>query len=193
MISFLTGTVRDASTILVGGVGYTVQTPEDLTEDAAVELYVHTSISETAFDLYGFATAAHRDLFRLLIKAQGVGPKAALNLLRTLTPVGCARALNADDVAALTRVSGIGPKTAKVLAAQVNIPDALLLDLGADDPETPAASAEPTDPLADALTGLGWPASVAARAAVDARASAPDDADEAFLLRIAIRTMTAAS
>ena len=128
MIAQLRGTLLEldefTAVIDVGGVGYEVQ----VTAGAAANLtaspkqatvYTHQSVRDDAPELFGFANAAEQTLFRALIKAPGVGPKLALALLSAVTPDQFAAAVASGDVAAITRVPGIGKKTASRLVMEL--------------------------------------------------------------------------
>jgi Holliday junction DNA helicase RuvA len=128
MIAKLTGRVdfvgRDHIVIDVGGVGYLVRCPARTLaalppagETASIS--VETLVREDAIDLYGFADAAERDWFRLLMTVQGVGPKAALSLLSALNAADLAAAIAAEDKTMLTRADGVGPKLATRLAMEL--------------------------------------------------------------------------
>jgi len=100
-----------------GGVGYSIKT--SLTTAASlpqlgekVKIYTYLSVREDALDLFGFYDKAELDAFRMLISVSGVGPKAAVSILSSLTPDRFALAVSAGDVKAL-KAPGIGPKTAQ--------------------------------------------------------------------------------
>ncbi|MGQ0665393.1 MAG: Holliday junction branch migration protein RuvA [Pseudomonadota bacterium] len=128
MIAKLTGLLdqvaRDRAIIDVGGVGYLVRcstrTLASLPRPgAAVSLAVETLVREDAVELYGFADAAERDWFRLLLTVQGVGAKIALSLLSALPPDHLAGALATGDRAMLARADGVGAKLANRLASEL--------------------------------------------------------------------------
>jgi Holliday junction DNA helicase RuvA len=101
----------------VGGVGYVVQASTRTlaalpSPPSLAAVLVETVVREDAILLYGFADGAERDWFRLLTTVQGVGPKAALNLLSALSPRDLVSAIAAGDRASLTRAEGVGPKLA---------------------------------------------------------------------------------
>ena len=127
MISSLRGTVlsatMDSVIIEVGGVGFSVAVPGDVAHTARVghELRLHTSliVREDALSLYGFGDAAELEVFGHLISVTGVGPKSALGVLSHLSVDQIAAAVAADDDAPFRRVSGIGPKTAKLIVVSL--------------------------------------------------------------------------
>ncbi|MFO7718021.1 MAG: Holliday junction branch migration protein RuvA [Desulfohalobium sp.] len=122
MIGYLKGDVlriRKDHCLLAtaGGVGYDVQatagTLGRLEQGVEAELFVHTVVREDALELYGFATLSERDAFAELLGVSKLGPKTALAILSTFMPKELARIAHTEDTTALTRVSGIGPKSAK--------------------------------------------------------------------------------
>lgn len=128
MISRLRGSVLElhdsVAVIDVGGVGYEAEitTGAAATLAAAegtVELFTHHVSREDGQALFGFANAAERDLFRSLIKVSGVGPKLAITLLSGVSPEQFGAAIADGDIGMLTRVPGIGRKTAARLAMEL--------------------------------------------------------------------------
>ena len=122
MIARLSGVLSErsmtGSVVDVGGVGYAVlhslYTFEALPpEGHKVQLYTHLHVREDALQLYGFSTAVERRVFELLIGVSGVGPKVALAVLSGLAPASFARAIADENLGALTRVPGVGRKTAE--------------------------------------------------------------------------------
>ena len=128
MIGHLRGELarREAGGTLVvdvAGVGYEVicsvgALPGAVTGDH-VHLHTHLVVRDDAHLLYGFSSRAERDTFRILIATHGVGPALALALLATLDQASLAAAVANDDVALLTTVPGIGPKTAQRLIVEL--------------------------------------------------------------------------
>ena len=127
MISSLHGvvlhTTPDQVVIEVGGVGFSVAVPTDVAHTATVGelLQLHTSliVREDSLALYGFAERDELEIFGLLISVTGVGPKSALGVLSHLTVDQIAEAVTSEDDAPFRRVSGIGPKTAKLIVLQL--------------------------------------------------------------------------
>ncbi|MGH9408819.1 MAG: Holliday junction branch migration protein RuvA, partial [Vicinamibacterales bacterium] len=102
----------------VGGVGYDVLVPLSTFYDlgdagSRVTLRIHTHVREDALALYGFASALEQDLFERLIGVSGIGPKLALAVLSGIDTGELVRAIRTQDVARLTRIPGIGKKTAE--------------------------------------------------------------------------------
>ncbi|GAA4190681.1 Holliday junction branch migration protein RuvA [Microbacterium oryzae] len=181
MISTLRGTVlhtgSDSVIVEVGGVGFSVAVPVDVARIArqGEELFLHTHliVREDQLALFGFAEREELEVFAILLGVTGVGPKSALGVLSGLTIDQIAEAVANEDDKPFRKVSGIGPKTAKLIALQLQ---------GRLAPPSPAAAARgaaaPDAVLAQvtqAVAGLGWPE----RVAVDAVASAAETASDA--------------
>ena len=161
MIAALRGNVLSieptAAVIEAGGVGYAVQaTPATLAGlRVGQEAFVHTSlvVREDSMTLFGFADADEREVFDVLQTVSGVGPKLALTILATLTPDQLRQAVANADIAALTRVSGVGKKGAQRLVLEIGAK--LGPRRGGDDLEAPSSNARSGDVVA-ALVGLGF-------------------------------------
>jgi holliday junction DNA helicase RuvA len=209
VISHLDGTVcaiaPEGAVIEVGGVGLLVQaTPGTLAALRTGErARVATSlvVREDALTLYGFASDDERDVFELVQTASGVGPRLALAMLASFSPDGLRQAIAAEDVAALTRVPGIGRKGAQrivlELAGRLGSPAAPSGVLGPP-PGTGAVagSALWRDQVRAGLVNLGWPARDAEQAiaavAADLAASPAADVDVSVALRAALRKLSRA-
>ncbi|MEZ5381028.1 MAG: Holliday junction branch migration protein RuvA [Microthrixaceae bacterium] len=198
MIASLRGTLllrRGAElTVEVAGVGYRCNASPALAGKAGEvgdELFcwVHHHIREDAQTLYAFLSEDERQLFEALIGAHGVGPALAMAILGVHGPAELARAVAADDVAALCLVPGVGKKTAARLLVELKS----RLEVGSFE-DTPVAVGAPGstvsgDPVAtakadvrSALGELGYSAEEANRAVV----GLPDSDDSAELLRAAL-------
>ena len=196
MISRLRGKLLElhASTAVidVGGVGYeaeitTAAAASLAASETEVELFTHHVAREDGQSLYGFATSAERDLFRTLIRVSGVGPKLGLTLLSGVSPAAFSAAIAAGDIAMLTRVPGIGKKTATRLALELRDKvEALGIA-----PSTPAPRGHAAEEAVQALTGLGYRDREAAEAVSAAMKEAGADADVEGLVRQALRRMAA--
>lgn len=127
MIAFLRGTIKHKnlnSLILeVGDVGYQVFASDvflnDLKVGSAAELYIHHHVREEADDLYGFKTPEDLELFELLLTVSGIGPKSALGVLSIASASDIKEAIIRGDANLLTKVSGIGKKTAERLVLEL--------------------------------------------------------------------------
>jgi len=120
----LDGIEEDHAVVDVGGVGYLVvcstRTLAALPRPGeAVDLLIDTQVREESITLYGFRHASERAWFRLLQTVQGVGARVALGLLSVLPPDQLAQAIVAQDRAALTRASGVGPRLAGRIASEL--------------------------------------------------------------------------
>lgn len=128
MIAWLRGRLRalDAegrAVIDVGGVGYVVTVPVGVLGQAAVgdvvELHVHTQVREDVLALFGFDDEAQHKAFLALIQVSKVGPKLAVNILSGVSPAALAAAVEQEDLATLTRVSGVGRRLAERLVVEL--------------------------------------------------------------------------
>ena len=180
MISSVHGRVvhidTDLLVVEVGGVGLSVAVTPQLSASAHLgdQLRLHTTliVREDALSLFGFDTRDELGVFTQLLGVTGVGPRSALGILSTLTVGQIAAAVTADDDAPFRRVSGIGPKTAKLIVVQLAGKLAPSLATAHTQPDAvPAVSAQVTQ----ALVGLGW----SERTAAEAVASVADDASAA--------------
>ncbi|AVM61393.1 Holliday junction branch migration protein RuvA [Actinomyces sp. oral taxon 897] len=202
MIASLHGTVLTLSltdaVVECAGVGYRVlATPATLASlRVGEETRLHTEliVREDSQTLYGFSEADERDAFRVLLTAKGVGAKLALAMLAVHTPDALRRAVASQDVAALTRVPGLGPKGAQRVIIDVGD------RLGPATGPAPARSEEPAAPppaganadVVAALVQLGWNEATATQAvaAVEAAYQEEPSAQEPSvpeLLRASLR------
>lgn len=152
--------------IEVGGVGFSVQLTPDhvLSLRIGDEAFVMTSliVREDALSLFGFSDVEQLQVFELLTGVSGVGPKSAIGVLSVLSPDQIAEAVAADDDAPFRKVSGIGPKTAKLIV--VSLAGKLTVTRRAPVSRASAAPSSIGDSVLVALVGLGWPEKVAAEA-----------------------------
>ncbi|MDQ2640608.1 MAG: Holliday junction branch migration protein RuvA [Pseudomonadota bacterium] len=140
------------------GVGYEVEVPMStyLTlppVGSSVRLRIHHVLREDASLLFGFTTAEERELFRALLKVNGVGPKVALAILSGVSAADFRAAIAAEDTAALTRIPGVGRKTAERLLVEMR-------DHFRDAPALPGGSRTlpPREEALQALLALGYKA-----------------------------------
>jgi Holliday junction DNA helicase RuvA len=189
MIASLRGTVLAAAgtalVVEVAGVGYAVTvTPEHaLSVRHGEVVLVHTAlvVREDDLSLFGFPDRDQLAVFDLLRGVTGVGPKSAMGVLSTMTPQQIALAVAAEDDGAFRKVSGIGPKTAKLIVVS------LAGKLG--DVRLTAAAAPPSARGKDvlvALVGLGYPERAAQAALDEVLAALPEERQTAVLLRAAL-------
>jgi len=167
LIGRLTGRVvaeeADGSLVVdVGGVGYEVRAPLGTigraapAADGRVQLFTHLHVREDIMDLYGFASELERRVFKLLIDVPNVGPKTALGVLSALPPAELAQAVAAKDVARLTRVDGVGKKTAERLVLELRERLQKVSDLASAERVAPGATAGDEGRLIGALTNMGY-------------------------------------
>ncbi len=127
MISYLQGEVLETTdkylVLQVGGIGYKVYaTPATLltfSSKQKISLYTYLSVREDALDLYGFQEASERSFFELLIGVSGIGPRGALGILSLATVPILERAIATGDTQYMTKVSGIGRKTAEKIILEL--------------------------------------------------------------------------
>ena len=188
MISSLLGELQqkedNALVVAVGGVGLRVSVPKGLAErlniGEKVFLHTHLIVRETELSLYGFESAEDRKLFTTLLGVDGVGPKVALSVLSTLTVDAIQRAIFSDEPELLSRVPGVGKKTAQKMALYLK--DRLQ---PADALARVASMSDVDSEVLAALTALGYSV-VEAQSAIQAIAKdAPQDVEER--LRIALQ------
>ncbi|WP_295117992.1 Holliday junction branch migration protein RuvA [uncultured Leifsonia sp.] len=196
MISSLRGTVLSAiggtAVIEVGGVGFAVQLTPDhvLSLRVGEEAFVHTTliVREDALQLFGFSDLEQLQVFELLNGVSGVGPKSAIGVLSVLSPEQVADAVAADDDAPFRKVSGIGPKTAKLIVVSLTGKLAAARRAPARAVPTGGAPSAVPDSVLVALVGLGWPEKVAAEAVADVVAETDESARDSVqtLLRLTL-------
>jgi Holliday junction DNA helicase RuvA len=159
MIGKLTGILSEKNPpqVLVdcNGVGYEVDVPMSTfynlpATGERVSLLTHFVVREDAQILYGFGSASERATFRQLIKISGVGPRTALGVLSGMSADELARAVSDQDATRLTKVPGIGKKTAERLLLE------LKGKLGADLPAHATASSDHQSDILQALLALGY-------------------------------------
>ena len=153
-------------TVVAGGIGYELEAPMSTffhlpAIGEEVQLLTHLVVREDAHVLYGFATEQERRLFRSLIRVSGVGPKIALALLSGISVAAFAQCVRNEDITALTRVPGVGRKTAERLIVEMR-------DRLAAPPGAATASADPAGTTAEseaygALVALGYRPAEASR------------------------------
>jgi Holliday junction DNA helicase RuvA len=162
VIARLAGTLLDKHVqrlvIDVGGVGYDVHVPLSTfyavgDPGAAVVLRIHTHVREDALQLFGFATALELALFDRLITVSGIGPKLALAVLSGIEPQELMSAVRQNDLARLTRIPGVGRKTAERMI--IDLRDRLP-DQGPPAAGEPAPAGGVRDDVLSALTNLGY-------------------------------------
>ena len=189
----------------VGGVGYEVEVPDGMqivqvalpdemmeplgaTPGARLVLHTHLVVREDAQLLYGFLAETERDLFRNLIRINGVGPKMALAILGTYSANDLARCVFDDDAKRLTKVPGVGKKTAERLLVELrNREDLLPREPIADVPTPRQRQRTVVDEVEQALVALGYKPQYASQVVAQVAAD-PDVADDTqVMLRTALQ------
>lgn len=157
MISHITGTIlkkqEGAVLIDVSGIGYMVHCSQDTfsslpKEGEVVSLWTYLAVRENALDLYGFTERTEQELFELLIEVPGIGPKSGLAILSLATVPTLRKSIISGDTTYLTKVSGIGKKSAEKIVLELKD------KLGRTTDDGPDLTAE-TDTL-EALQSLGY-------------------------------------
>ncbi len=166
MIGFLRGRVAylltDYALLDVQGVGYRVfisgATRQKLRLHEEAQLFTYMSVREDAIQLYGFASQEEYDIFQLLISVSGIGPKVALGVLSHITTEGLCKAIQQKQTSILTKLPGIGKKTAERLVLELK--DKVAFSSDTDEELTLTNADEvPDDMLAEtqaALEALGY-------------------------------------
>jgi Holliday junction DNA helicase RuvA len=175
----------------VGGVGYRVSIPLSTFYKLGdtgheVSLRVHTHVREDALALYGFLSAEEQLLFERLIAVAGVGPRLAVNILSGIESSELVDALRGGDVARLTRIPGVGKKTAErlVLELREKMPQVARGEQG----PRPAGDGASKEDLLSALANLGYSRGEAEKGVERALRDGPGRLED--LLRRALRVLS---
>ena len=146
----------------VQGVGYEVDAPMttfyDLPDPGEeVTLFTHLAVREDAHTLYGFAKASDRELFRSLLKVNGVGARLALTILSGMEPGAFVQCVQEGNTAALVRLPGVGKKTAERLIIELRDRlEGMVAVPAAASGAVPTAASSPVEDAVSALVGLGY-------------------------------------
>ena len=180
-----------------GGVGYKL-TVSMITSDflitklgKEVKLLTHLAVREDGVELFGFASEEERDCFNSLIAVSGVGPKAAMSILSTLTPEKLALAVEGEDMKAISKSPGIGTKTAAriVLELKGKLPDTISAVPVGGSPRAFDATVKRSGAFHDAseaLISLGYDKS----SVLDAlKGINPDSKDASEIIRLALKNL----
>ena len=198
MIAYLSGVLLEKHLqrliVDVNGVGYDVLVPLSTMyvigePGSKVTLRIYTHVREDALQLFGFATPLEQALFERLISVSGIGPKLALAVLSGIEPAELTRAIRSSDIARLTRIPGVGKKTAERLVVELKdrLPKADTVEPvpagagGADDHDV-------RDDLLSALENLGYPPS-AVEKTVDKLLRSAEDRTFEPLLRATLKLL----
>jgi holliday junction DNA helicase RuvA len=186
----------DVLVVDVQGVGYLVHLSLQSMgkvppEGGRVQLRCHTHVREDALQLFGFVTAEEEELFHLLISVSGVGPKLGLNILSGMPATELATAILHGEIARLTRISGVGKKTAERLVVELR--DRIRTSgLASARPSQPPPAGSPEAALLSALVNLGYRLAAAERTAETVRRNLGATAPLEDQLREALRLIAGA-
>ena len=173
MINYVRGTLSDIEESMIvveaGGIGYGINVPASVMGELPrvgneVLIYTYFSVKEDSQSLFGFISKEDREMFKQLIKVNGVGPKGALAILSVLRPDDLRMAIMSGDAKAISRAQGIGAKTAERvildLRDKVSVPEFIstsaINGTGTANIDPKAFSAGPVSEAIDALTMLGY-------------------------------------
>jgi len=175
----------------VGGVGYDVVVPLSTVytlgdPGARVTLRIHTHVREDALQLYGFGTELEQSLFERLINVSGIGPRVAIAVLSGIEPPELVRAIGQSDVARLTRIPGVGRKTAERLVVELR--DRLPELAGVEPKAAEVPGDEVRDDVLSALANLGYQRA-AAEKAVDTVLAKAESREFESVLRESLRVL----
>ena len=199
MITFLRGKLTEALptqiSVDVNGVGYELLIPLSSfdklpTRGGDITILTHLSIREDAHVLYGFMSAAERDMFRLLVNAvSGIGPKTALNILSGISVAGLRSAVGTGDVKSLSQISGVGKKTAERIIVELKdkVGKAAALEPGSGARAALSADDQKLNDAVAALTTLGFKTVDAHEAVRGAQALLGAEAGVEQLVRAALK------
>lgn len=193
MIAHLVGEVTEkletSAIIDVHGVGYEViLTQGDLDAfnlGSKVKVYTYHALRENSEELYGFSSLAAKRLFELLISVNGVGPKAAINILSLGAPEEVRNAIANTDAAYIAKATGVGKKSAERVIVDLRDKVGLPSKYGSSDTGLSFGTAQQNDEALDALIALGFPLkeATAALAEVDLSMSVEERIREALKQR----------
>lgn len=201
MIAHLSGTLASKAPNLavvdVGGIGYAVQIASTTYDrlpatDRPVKLFTFLAVRENALDLYGFMSTVERDLFLRVIEVNGVGPKLALSILSAMDPAEFRLAIVSEDMRTLSRIRGVGKKTAERLVIELRESFQQMgfsMGDGGDGATVQAVPGDPASQAVAALVGLGLRAPEVARVVKEATEKFGPDATTEQLVKEALKRM----
>lgn len=184
---------KNALILMVGGVGYKVFVSEATLAQCGIDeeklLHIYTHVREDALQLFGFITKQEQELFETMLGVSGIGPRLAMAILSRLAPNQIVGAILGSDIRVLTKVPGVGKKTAERLILELK--DRLShwegpVGEAVDIQSLPSAGGGAVSDTIAALTGLGYTGDEAESAVAAASGERPD-ADAETLLRLALR------
>lgn len=200
MYSYIKGTLEEVAEgqIVVDhqGIGYQIQVSGNLTDllppvGREVKIYTYLNVKEDSVTLFGFLSGDDLEIFRMLLKVNGIGPKGALGILSALSTEELRFAVLSGDAKAIAKAPGIGAKSAQriilELKDKMKIED--ILDTGTDSAGkgAPASFDAGKNEAVQALTALGYSSSEALSAI--AKTQLPEDASAEDVLKAALKQM----
>ena len=194
MIGYLSGQVKflgeDSCILMVGGVGYKVfvdaQTRQSLEVGAAAEFFIYTAVREDAITLYGIKERAAYELFELLLTVSGIGSKTALAIVSKISATDFAQAVALQDLKTLTRLPGVGKKSAeRILLELKGKVQSLAENFSTEDFQPAQIKSAARDEATEALEALGYTAEEISMAFK----SAPPDASTDTLIKFALKSL----
>lgn len=195
MIGYLRGEIKflfdDSCIVDVHGVGYKVfvdaVTRQALTVEAEAELFIHTAVREDAITLFGFKSRSAFDLFELLLTVSGIGAKSALAVVSRISARDFARAVTLQDLKTLTRLPGIGKKSAERILLELKDKVQPLAENFLTEEEFQPAQIQSgaQDDAAEALEALGYTSAEISAALL----KAPKNSSTDRLIKFALREL----
>ncbi len=181
MIAFIRGRIiikrTSYAVVETGDIGYQVYMGEALLNElilgSEAEIYTFHQVREEASDLYGFKSPDDLELFELLLTVSGIGPKSALGILNIATASDIKEAIMRDDAGLLTKVSGVGKKTAERLVLELKTK---IVKIGGTTTLNPSSALTGGDEL-DALMSLGYSLSDARNALLEVNSDITDSGE----------------
>lgn len=185
MIDIVTGRVvaqdSDSVVVMVGGIGLRVTVTRSVLQQmdpAAAKIFTHLIVREDLLALYGFVDEQERLLFETLIGVSGVGPKLGITILSTLSREHLQGAVLREEPGVLTRVPGIGKKTAEKIIFELK--DKIMVSVG----DTPVLVSDTDSDVMAALTALGYSIVEAQSALQSIPHDAPDDVETRVVMAL---------
>ena len=194
MIGYLSGKIKfvfqDCCILDVHGVGYRIfidaSTRQTLTLGAAEEFFIHTAVREDAITLFGMKNQSSFELFELLLTVSGIGAKSALAVVSKISAAEFARAVAAQDIKTLTRLPGIGKKSAeRILLELKDKVQPLAENFSTEEFQPAQIQSTAQDDAAEALESLGY--SAAEISAVFSKA--PKNSSTEQLIKFALKNL----
>jgi Holliday junction DNA helicase RuvA len=196
MITYLKGPIthKNPSFVVIeaGGIGYHVNislyTYTKIEKSETVKLLTHFHVKEDAQVLFGFAEEQERRLFQLLISVSGVGPATALVVLSSMNPEEVRANIIGENVAAIKKVKGIGPKTAQRII--LDLKDKLIKESGESPTMIAPQSNTQREEALSALVNLGFPRTSVQRALNRVLTASPNTNTSEQLIKLALRELS---